>query len=116
MTLVERVWAVVTSVISIVSLTPNFGWDKSQHPLEFAASILDDAPLGRLVGIQPLGTPGKGPKFQPPGTPENGGFRCEYPAMEGWEDCSHERDRKSWLRNKATGEQFDINTDYENKW
>ncbi|KAH6696779.1 multicopper oxidase-domain-containing protein [Plectosphaerella plurivora] len=116
MTLVERVWAVVTSFISIISLAPDFGWDNRQHPLQDVASILDDASLGGIVSMQPLGTPGKGPKFQPPGTPDDGKFRCEYPKMEGWEDCSHERDRKCWLRNKATGKQYDINTDYENEW
>ncbi len=36
--------------------------------------------------------------------------------MQGWEDCSHELDRKCWIRNKSDGRQFDINTDYENIW
>lgn len=114
MTLVERVWAVVRSVISIVTFTPMLDWEPSQHPLHNVASI-NDASFSS-VDMQPLGKLGKGPRFQPPGTPDSGDFKCDYSAMVGWEDCSHELDRKCWLRNKATGEQFDINTDYENKW
>lgn len=115
MTLVERVWAAVTSFISVISQTPNLGWDHSQHPFQDVASF-NDASFDGIVDIQPLGKLGKGPKFQPPGTPDDGQFKCDYSAMVGWEDCSHELDRKCWLRNPATGEQFDINTDYENKW
>lgn len=34
--------------------------------------------------------------------------------MKGWEDCSHDLDRKCWIRRVSDGLQFDINTDYEN--
>jgi hypothetical protein len=101
MTLIERFWRVVTYFVSIVSLSPNSGWGDFQTPLQKQHSI----------------KPSKGyPIFKPPGAPRDGRFNCEYPDMEGWEDCSHELDRKCWLRHTKTGKQFDINTDYETKW
>jgi hypothetical protein len=103
MTLIERLWAVVTSFISIVSLSPISEWSETQTPLQ---PLLPLSPINQVIDY---------PVFKPPGGDlDNKNFRCEYPLMKGWEDCSHELDRKCWIRRKADGKQLDINTDYEN--
>ena len=105
MYLVERMWAVVTSIISIVSLSPLHDGIEPQIPLSIS-----------LPSSLPVNTHVDGyPSFPAPGTPNNEPFQCEYPAMKGWENCSSSMDRKCWLRRKSDGKQFDINTDYENE-
>ena len=101
-------WAVVTSIVSIVSLSPLQDGIEPQIPLSVS-----------LPSSLPKNTQAKQddyPIFHPPGTPKNIEFNCTYPAMEGWEDCSSSMDRKCWLRRRSDGKQFDINTDYENEW
>jgi len=105
MTLIERLWAVVTSFISILFLSPNSEWSENQTPLQLLPAL---SPISNVIDY---------PIFKPPGGDlHSKEFRCEYPLMEGWEDCSHELDRKCWIRRKSDGKQFDLNTDYENFW
>lgn len=104
MALIERFWAVVTYFVSIISLSPNSGWSDLQAPLQ---PIPSNKPIHQAEHY---------PIFKPPGAPRGGKFQCQYPLMEGWEDCSHELDRKCWLRHTKSGKQLDINTDYENVW
>lgn len=104
MTLVERLWAVVTSFVSIVSLSLISGWSENQTPLEPSLPL---SPINHVLDY---------PIFRPPSLPDDKNFRCEYPLMNGWEDCSHGLDRKCWIRRTSDGKQFDINTDYENAW
>lgn len=105
MTLIERLWAVVTSFASIVLFSPVSEWNHNQTPLQ---PFLPFSPKDHVADY---------PVFRPPGGDQsNKKFKCEYPLMEGWEDCSHELDRKCWIRRKSDGKQLDINTDYENVW
>ena len=101
MHITERLWAVVTSVISITSLSSLKDGINIQSPLQIPsqkASLLNA---------------GQGPIFQPPGVPDDDRFECKYPAIVGWETCSTPTDRKCWLRRKSDGKQYDINTNYE---
>jgi hypothetical protein len=102
MTLIERLWAVVTTFVSIGSLSQFSEWSETQTPLQ---PLLPFGPISQVRDY---------PIFKPPGNNKN--FHCEYPHMKGWEDCSHELDRKCWIRRKSDGKQLDINTDYENVW
>ncbi|KXJ91823.1 multicopper oxidase-domain-containing protein [Microdochium bolleyi] len=45
----------------------------------------------------------------PPGDQK---FKCHYPKMEGWTDCSTPENRSCWLRH-SNGSEFNIWTDYE---
>ena len=108
MYLVERFWGVVTTVFSIVSLTPL--QDNFDSQITLSTSLTSSLPVALKKDY------GGTPEFDPPGAPHDPNFKCEYPHMEGWEDCSTSNDRRCWLRNRKTGEQFDITTDYENKW
>jgi hypothetical protein len=105
MILIERFWAVVTSFISILFLSPAAQWSETQTPLQ------------PLPALTPINNEVDYPIFKPPGGDlHSKGFRCEYQLMKGWEDCSHELDRKCCIRRKSDGKQFDLNTDYENFW
>ena len=107
MYLVERAWAVVTSVFSIVSFTPVPGEIDRQTPLsEFFPPALPEA--------HDL-THADYPIFHPPTASDDVDFTCKYPSMVGWEACSTPLDRKCWLRRKSDGKQLDIYTDYETK-
>ena len=58
----------------------------------------------------------RGPIFKPPGgrlTGPGSDFRCDYSRMVGWTSCTTATDRKCWLRNKHTGQEYNITTDYE---
>jgi hypothetical protein len=104
MTLLDRLWTVVTSFVSVVSWSPNSELIGIQAPLQ---PLLPLGPTNKVLDY---------PVFRPPGDPDNKNFRCEYPLMKGWEDCSHGLDRKCWIRRNSDGKQLDINTDYENVW
>lgn len=112
MYLVERFWAVATTVLSIVSLTPLQDDIDSQVPLP--ASLPSSLPSS--LQVYPPVEPSDVPIFHPPGAPDNNQFTCNYTSMVGWESCSTPLDRKCWLRRKSDGKQFDINTNYEKEW
>ncbi|KAL9622799.1 MAG: hypothetical protein Q9160_002918 [Pyrenula sp. 1 TL-2023] len=101
MYLVERLWGAVTTIISIVSLTPLPDELDFQHPL----AVFEGDTASSVVA--------KGPRFHPPGAPRSDSFQCEYPDMVGWEPCSSKSNRKCWLRRTLDGKQFDIYTNYE---
>ncbi|KAF1952869.1 hypothetical protein CC80DRAFT_167988 [Byssothecium circinans] len=50
-----------------------------------------------------------GNRFQPRNASE--GFTCHIPY--GFEFCNDKSNRQCWLRNKATGKEYNVNTDYE---
>lgn len=112
---VERLWAVVASVLSIASLSPiqDAVLDSSdlQFPLHVPSptTLLIASPTSTFV--EPTDAPG--PIFVPPGTDPSTQFTCNYTAMRGWESCSTERNRQCWLRQKSTGKRFDLFTNYE---
>jgi hypothetical protein len=99
MHLLEKFWAKVTTFSAIFSFSAV--QDGGQAPL-----VIPNHDALTLHGQD-------GPVFHPPGIPYDSSFKCEYPAMEGWESCSTPYDRKCWLRQTSTGKQFDINTNYE---
>jgi hypothetical protein len=98
----ERVWKVVTYVVSALTLSPTTYDGVQQQPL-----------FGQLP---PSGDPGRGPIFKPPGrhlVGEGHKFECNYTNMPGWRSCSTPEDRSCWLTDDKGG-RFDIYTDYEN--
>ncbi|KAK3325003.1 multicopper oxidase-domain-containing protein [Apodospora peruviana] len=104
-----RVWVAVTRVLGITTLS---AFDVSdQSPMGLAEPVV-------VEHLQPLVLP-PGPIFRPPGHRQDdgdgSGFQCNYSAMTGWRKCSTPEDRLCWLANDATGERFDISTDYETK-
>lgn len=108
MYLVERLWAVVTSVLSIVSLSPVQNGIDSQQPLQ----VLSELPLELAPEVTPEVTSHE-PFFSPPGTVGDE-FKCDYTQhMPEWEFCSTPTDRRCWLRRNSDGKQYDINTNYE---
>lgn len=101
MLLVERFWTSVTYVFGFLTLSNvDDVATKYQHPL-----ILPSTPVqSDLV---------RGPVFKPPSAGRDSDFQCDYSAMVGWTPCTTPDDRSCWLTNKASGEQFNIKTDYE---
>ncbi|KAL3426474.1 multicopper oxidase [Phlyctema vagabunda] len=120
MALFGRLWAVVTYYISIVSVSPASQWSTGQAPLQVLPhyGTVNRPPVNanHEPAVEADEQVPDYPTFPPPGGKKDTKFRCEYPEMAEWEDCSHELDRKCWLRRKSDGKQFDINTDYENFW
>ncbi|KAK0752999.1 multicopper oxidase-domain-containing protein [Schizothecium vesticola] len=113
-----RFWVLVTRLLSLTTLSVFDGPDQSQTPMGLAVPAEHLEP----VFVPSVGTNSKdGLRFRPPGHRQDNGdgseFKCDYSAMEaaGWTNCSTP-DRSCWLVNKNTGERFDINTDYENKY
>jgi hypothetical protein len=109
MQLMERLWAVVISVVSTFSLSPLLDGRGAQTALQLPLPVspvtqTKDNPCAKVDY----------PCFSPPGAPDD--FFCKYPKLKGWKDCSHELDRRCWIRETKTGRQLDINTDYENIW
>jgi len=101
MPLLESLWTKVTTVCALFTFSGLQGG--TQRPFVVPSRIA------------PTVYTGGGPIFQPPGVPKASPFECKYPAMVGWESCSTHYDRKCWLREKSTGKQFDINTNYEDE-
>ncbi|KAH6884120.1 multicopper oxidase-domain-containing protein [Thelonectria olida] len=101
MTLLGRFWHAVVDLTTWLTLSPVHPW---QHPL--------GEPITH--GIDQTTRPhGDYPVFRPPaGNPGDHDFKCEYPEMEGWEQCSISENRECWLRNKD-GQEFNIHTNYE---
>ena len=67
-------------------------------------------------GQRPL-PPGAGPKFPAPPSPIGTPFQCDYTAMGSrWKPCSTADNRGCWLKDTQSGQDFNINTDYETRW
>ena len=114
MHIAERFWRVITSVFSIVSLSPVQDRIDTQSPLPLPSDgIPIQSQFTSSAGVVSSAQPRKGPVFLPPGFDKEEPFECKYPDMVGWESCSTELDRKCWLRRKSDGKQYDINTNYE---
>jgi hypothetical protein len=101
MHLIDGFWVYITYVVSY--LTPSL-----LNGVEEQAPVLASSGSGPLLLR-------KGPKFSPPSGGIGADFKCDYKNMPGWTDCSTSKNRGCWLRNEATGEEFNISTDYENK-
>jgi len=110
-----RFWVLVTRLLQFTTMSALDG-DKSQSPMGLAtpAEHLEPVFVPPAVAETDLG-----PIFRPPGHRQDNGdgssFQCDYRAMKGWTNCSSP-DRSCWLVNKATGQRFDTNTDYENEY
>ncbi|KAK0733004.1 multicopper oxidase-domain-containing protein [Lasiosphaeria miniovina] len=109
MTLLGRFWSSLTQFLSIATLSPfgDYGNNGNQQ-----VPILDtEIPVGESFPLGP------GPVFTPPGHRTNKGygydFKCNYSSMVGWEPC-HETNSSCWLRNTKNGDEFNIDTNYEN--
>jgi hypothetical protein len=105
MQLIERFFSTITYVVSCFSFSdPSSFSNKQQSPL--------------LDVSQHVHAPGKGPIFKPPtGRPvelPGGDLVCNYTRMGAdWASCSTPHNRACWLKNKKTGVQYNITTDYE---
>ncbi|KAK0732030.1 multicopper oxidase-domain-containing protein [Lasiosphaeris hirsuta] len=111
-----RFWVLATRLLGVQTTLSAFERsDQPQSPMRLAEPTKHLEP----VFVPPVATD-PGPVFRPPGRRHDKGdgsdFRCDYSAMTGWESCSTPQDRSCWLINKATGERYDINTDYETKY
>lgn len=100
MHIVKCLWASMTFIVSIATLSPIHN------------SIYPRSPQGNPSNVAPSIQPTKGPGFHPPGGFADD-FGCQYPSMVGWESCSTPTDRKCWLKRTSDGKQFDIFTNYE---
>lgn len=113
MQLVSRLWAIVTTVLRIGSLSPvpddSIGSLSVQIPFRVEPST--SSTLNSPKDGASIAEDAAGPIFIPPGT--NTGFTCDYSAMKGWETCTTERDRQCWLRRRIDGKRFDVFTNYE---
>ena len=97
MRLTERVWAYVVGIFTLSPVpgpvaepqAPLLGFSDVHHVLE------------------------AGPIFKPPGGAPSDDFTCDYTAMPGFLPCSTEDNRGCWLRNKQTGQEYNISTNYE---
>ena len=119
MHIVERLWAGLTSIFSIVTLSPFQDGVGLQSPLRIPSDLTpySSSPATEasspIPDVVPVNDEGKGPRFPPPGGSKDYPFDCEYPSMHGWEKCSTPSDRKCWLRRISDGKQYDIFTNYE---
>ncbi|KAF2729978.1 hypothetical protein EJ04DRAFT_501328 [Polyplosphaeria fusca] len=100
MTFFERLTVTITYVLSYFSTTPFNG--NGQTPL---LPIPAPSSLQEVAGY---------PIFHPPGhRPVDTEFKCEYPSLVGWSSCSTPENRRCWLKNDKTGEEYNITTNYE---
>ncbi|KAF4985418.1 hypothetical protein FDECE_16570 [Fusarium decemcellulare] len=101
MTLISRFWDTVVEITAWLTMSPvaDYGFHHSQRPLGAPVSHPHENPHY--------------PIFRPPAAnPNDHEFRCEYPEMEGFFDCSIAENRECWLRHKD-GREFNIHTNYE---
>jgi len=103
----------VTRLLEITTLSPLEAVDQSPMRFREPAEHLEHE-------VVPSMAPDSDLIFRPPGRRHDRGegweFQCDYSAMTGFRKCSTNEDRSCWLINDATGERYDINTDYETKY
>ncbi|KAL8790997.1 MAG: hypothetical protein Q9195_006071 [Heterodermia aff. obscurata] len=109
-------WASITYVVSFFSTSPlDEPGLEHQAPLALHPHVSHGVGDSKTIFEEPLAHE-KGPVFTPPSASTHGEaakFVCKYPKMAGWEPCSTRKDRTCWLKNKRTGEKYDIYRDYE---
>lgn len=126
MKLVERFWTTVTVVVNWFSLSPFDVSDGPQLAITPKTDInytAESIRIQNLYNIDPaleyrISPDGHGPIFKPPtGRPiglPGSELECEYPTLgPDWIPCSTAENRECWLKNIKTGEQYNIDTDYE---
>lgn len=98
----EKCWVFLLQIFDAV-VVPQVGDSTLQRPIQ--EDLLD------------LPKSGRGPRFGAPNSPIEDPYFCDYSAMgKHWEPCSSPNNRGCWLRNTKTGEEFNITTNYENRW
>jgi hypothetical protein len=104
MHLIDSLWTSIIYVVSFLTLSPVKGpGGEEQAPLLTSPDALHQGNRG-------------GPIFKPPGgrlTGPGSNFTCDYSKMVGWSKCTTPYNRGCWLRNKKTGIEYNISTDYE---
>lgn len=98
---IAEIWVGILQVINFLSPFPSQDASSDQQPLR--------VPEGHSQNLSP-----HYPIFEPPNGPEFEKIFCNYSSMIGFEFCSTSGDRSCWIRNKKTGENYTIHTDYEN--
>ena len=89
-------------------------WHETQRPMSLPSQVIPiHSHVASSTRVVPPMHAEKGSTFVPPGVNEDYNFKCEYPAMVGWESYSTVTDRKCWFRRKSDGKQYDINTNYK---
>ncbi|KAF2872605.1 multicopper oxidase-domain-containing protein [Massariosphaeria phaeospora] len=98
----DRVWACITYALSYFTFSPLDGFEQ--------APLIPSLPSSVHNTLQY-------PIFKPPGGQISPGpdaeFQCEYPSLIGWSNCTTAENRTCWLRNDATGEEYNLWTNYE---
>ncbi|OJJ42798.1 hypothetical protein ASPZODRAFT_76170 [Penicilliopsis zonata CBS 506.65] len=102
-------YAFWTNVVSVLNLFTFSSTSRDVTSIEYPLGNEASVPVASVNAAKP------GPIFRAPEVPKGDfeDFKCDYSQMVGWEPCSSEADRSCWLINRATGERFDINTEYE---
>ena len=119
MHLLARVWSCLSYLTNILTLSA-VDQNGSQQPIG-GHGISVRPPTQAQINAQLSATAGsivfQPPGFRPDPYDNSNTFTCQYPSMNAseWEDCSREDQRGCWLRNKRTGEEYNIKTDYEHK-
>ena len=142
MHLPDGFWTSVTYVLNIFSLMPvNMPNNVEQTPILGASPNVFSGPSGHRpqkdisspatvdeakvheIAYTPVKAPrpqnATGPVFTPPGARRTGpdsNFNCSYPILVGYEPCFSPENQQCWLRNSATGHEYNITQDYENIW
>ncbi|GKT46292.1 laccase ARB_05828 [Colletotrichum spaethianum] len=99
----RHIWIIVTDVAHSLFGSPFFG-DGAQYHFGGSVSLVNTDALSKH----------ERPIFTPPGSNIDN-FVCNYTRMAGFRSCGTPDDRSCWLRNKDTGEEYNISTDYETK-
>jgi hypothetical protein len=93
MKLFERWLAKLVYVLDFINFSPWANVPAAQQPLEISPANYESGPI-----------------FRPPNGPKD--FKCKYPDMPGWRECTTPQNRGCWLRG-PNGEEYNISTDYE---
>lgn len=91
-------WAHLVHVFDLLTITTWGDEVSQQHPMVPTSSLqrVEDYPI-----------------FDPPNGPDDGSeFKCRYPSMPGFTDCSTHDNRGCWLQGPDF--EYNINTNYEN--
>lgn len=81
-----------------------------QHVLNDLPNHSGD-PLAHVTNAPTSSKDSDYPIFEPPSGSKNDDFKCVYPGMVGWKQCSTPGNRGCWL--KKGDDEFNITTNYE---
>ena len=98
MRLLQSCWLSLISLLDSLSLSSIGDHHLTQNPILPVAPKHHVSTLGYLT-------------FDPPNGPQNGNFKCEYPEMPNFRDCSTSENRGCWLT--GPNKNFTIKTNYE---